>query len=211
MTKNARPSKDIDAIELGFVEREATPKFAMKLGIQMHLAGLSLSNTVSVLESLGVERVRSTVHTWVHKADLQPDNDMNPNQVAVDETMIRLNGDWYWLYMAVNPDTNDVLHTKLQPTRNHYTAKEFMLELVEKHDLNESMFLVDGLPSLHHACRHYSLRFQVTKHGNRNSVERVFREVKRRTKAFSNSFSNAHIRTADDWLKSFSFAWNMLI
>jgi len=80
MSKNARLSKDIDAIELGFVkriedsrthressihemEREATPKFVMKLGIQMHLAGLSFSNTVSILSSLGVERVRSTVHT----------------------------------------------------------------------------------------------------------------------------------------------------
>ena len=139
MPKNARLSKDIDAIELGFVEREATPKFAMKLGIQMHLAGLSLSNTVSVLESLGVkkseisertkifdfrrvERVRSTVHNWVslesvpygrirddrvnasaftrHKPDLQPDDDMNPNQVAVDETVIRLNNDLYWLYIG---------------------------------------------------------------------------------------------------------------
>jgi len=211
MSKNARLDRDIDAIELGFVEREATPKFAMKLGIQMHLAGLSLSNTVAILESLGVERVRSTVHNWVHKADLQPDDDIAPNQVAVDETVIRLNDDLYWLYMAVDPDTNDVLHTKLQPTRNHYTAKDFMLELIEKHDLDESLFLVDGLPSLHDACRYHSLRFQVTKHGNRNSVERVFREVKRRTNAFSNSFSNAHLRTADDWLKSFSFAWNMLI
>ncbi len=211
MPKNARLSKDIDAIELGFVEREATPKFAMKLGIQMHLAGLSLSNTVSVLSSLGVERARSTVHNWVHKANLQPDDDMNPNQVAVDETVIRLNDDLYWLYMAVDPDTNDVLHTKLQPTRNHYTAKDFMLELIEKHDLDESLFLVDGNLSLHDACRYHSLRFRYEKHGNRNSVERVFREVKRRTHAFSNNFSNARLRTADDWLKSFSFAWNMLI
>jgi putative transposase len=211
MSKNACLSRGIDAIELGFMEREATPQFAMKLGIQMHLAGLSLSNTVSVLESLGVERVRSTIHNWVHKADLQPDSGGSPNQVAVDETTIRLNGRWYWLYMAVDPDTNNILHTKLQPTRNHYTAKEFMNELIEKYDLDESLFLVDGLPSLHQACRYHSLRFRVTKHGNRNSVERVFREVKRRTQAFSNSFSNAQLQTADDWLKSFAFAWNHLI
>ena len=100
--------------------------------------------------------------------------------------MIRLNGTWHWLYMAVDPDTNDVLHTKLQPTRNHYTAKDFFRELVEKHDLDNSLFLVDGHVSLHDACRYYSLRFRVAKHGNRNSVERVFREVKRRTQAFSN-------------------------
>lgn len=30
--------------ELGFVEREAIPKFAMKLSIQLYLAGLSLTS-----------------------------------------------------------------------------------------------------------------------------------------------------------------------
>jgi transposase-like protein len=65
MSETTRLSRGIDAIELGFVEREATPEFAMKIGIQVHLAGLSLSNTVSVLETLGVKRVRSTVHNWV--------------------------------------------------------------------------------------------------------------------------------------------------
>jgi hypothetical protein len=54
MTKNARLSGSIDQIDLAFIEREATPQFLMKLSIQLHLAGLSLSNTVSVLEIFGV-------------------------------------------------------------------------------------------------------------------------------------------------------------
>jgi transposase-like protein len=49
------------------------------------------------------------------------------------------------------------------------------------------------------------------KHGNRNAVERVFRETKRRTVCFSNCFSNASAETADDWIGSLSFAWNQLI
>ncbi|MFC6723491.1 IS6 family transposase, partial [Halobium palmae] len=61
-----------DWIDMEFVERERTPKRAMKLGIQTRLAGLSLSNTVSLLENLGVERSRKAVHDWVQKADLQP-------------------------------------------------------------------------------------------------------------------------------------------
>lgn len=51
------------AIELGFVERVATPIPAMKLGIQLHLAGLSLSQTVSFLENFGIDRCHSTVIT----------------------------------------------------------------------------------------------------------------------------------------------------
>jgi hypothetical protein len=42
------------------------------------------------------------------------------------------------------------------------------------------------------------------------SVERVFREIKRRTICFSNCFSNAMVETADNWLRSLSFVWNQL-
>jgi transposase-like protein len=67
-----------------FVEREPTPPLLMKLSIQHHLAGLSLSNTVSYLEIFGVQRVRSTVHNWVHKADLQRQDGQQSNHVVVD-------------------------------------------------------------------------------------------------------------------------------
>jgi len=50
MPENERLNRSIDQIELGFVEREATPEFLMKLSIQLHLSGLSLSNTVRVLK-----------------------------------------------------------------------------------------------------------------------------------------------------------------
>ncbi len=49
-------------IDMEFVERERTPEWAMKLGTQSHVAGLSVSNIVSLLESLGVERSRKAVH-----------------------------------------------------------------------------------------------------------------------------------------------------
>ena len=211
MPKNDRLNGCLDEIELGFVEREATPKLLMKLGIQLHLAGLSLSNTVSILEIFGVKRARSTVHNWVHKADLQPEPDQNPDHVAVDETVIRLNNEKYWLYAAVDPETNELLYTRLEPTTNSMIAQTFFAELREKHDVDDAVFLIDGSLSLNNACRRHGLDFRYEKHGNRNSVERVFREVKRRTTSFSNCFSNAKVETADEWLRSFSFAWNQLI
>jgi len=211
MLENARLNGYLDEIDLEFVEREATPQFLMKLSIQLHLAGLLLSNTVSILEIFGVERARSTVHNWVHKADLQPKSGQNPDHVAVDETVIRLNNEQYWLYAAVDPETNRLLYTKLEPTTNKELAHAFFAELREKHDVDDAVFLIDGSHSLKDVCRRHGLDFRYEKHGNRNSVERVFREVKRRTICFSNCFSNARAETADDWLRSFSFAWNQLI
>ena len=200
-----------DWIELEFVEREATPQLLMKLSIQLHLAGLSLSNTVRFLEMFGVERARSTVHNWVHKADLQPDSGRSPDHVAVDETVIRLDDEQYWLYAAVDPESNDLLHTKLEPTRNKMIASSFFAELREKHDLDDAVFLVDGDKSLNYAYQRHGLDFKYERHGNRNSVERIFQEVKRRTSSLSNCFSNARAETADRWLMSFVFAWNQRI
>ena len=211
MPENDRLSGCLDEINLEFVEREATQRLLMKLSIQLHLAGLSLSNTVSFLEVFGVERVRSTVHNWVHKADLQPESGRSPNHVAVDETVIRLNDEQYWLYAAVDPETNDLLHTQLEPTRNNAIADQFFADLREKHDVDDAIILVDGAAPLQRACRRHDLDFRYERHGNRNSIERVFREVKRRTICFSNCFSNADAETANEWLRSFAFAWNQLI
>jgi len=183
----------------------------MKLSIQLHLSGLSLSNTVSVLDIFGVERARSTVHNWVHKADLQPEDGRSPDHVAVDETVIQLNDEQYWLYATVDPQTNKLLHTKLKTTKTKVLAHSFLTELREKHDVDDAVSLVDGSHSLQDVCHRHGFDFRYERHGNRNAVERVFREIKRRTICFSTCFSNAEAGTADDWLRSFSFAWNQLI
>ncbi|MXR19075.1 IS6 family transposase [Halobacterium bonnevillei] len=211
MPENDRLTGCLDEINLEFVEREATPRLLMELSIQLHLAGLSLSNTVSILEVFGVERARSTVHNWGHKADLQPESGRCPDHVAVDETVIQLNDEQYWLYAAVDPETNEVLHTTLEPTTTNVLAHSFLTELAEKHDVSDAVFLVDGSHSLQNACQRHGFDFRYEKHGNRNAVERIFREIKRRTISFSNCFSNAEAETADEWLRSFSFAWNQLI
>jgi len=74
------------------VERERTPEAAIALGIQSHVAGLSLSNTVELLEDLGVQRSRKAIYDWVQKANLQPEPGHSPNHVALNEIVIRING-----------------------------------------------------------------------------------------------------------------------
>jgi transposase-like protein len=176
------------------VEREATPEPAMTLGIRLHLAGLSLSNIISVLDRLDVERCRSTVHNWVQKADLQPLDGVNPDHVAVDEPVIQLDDDRYWLYAAVDPATTRLLHVRLFPTRTQALTEMVLSELREKHLVDDAAFLVDGAPWLQAACHRLGLRFQHVTHGNRNAVERVFRELTRRTNQFSNTFSHVEAK-----------------
>jgi putative transposase len=211
MQRTARLTGFSTDFELEFVEREATPEPAMKLGIRLHAAGLSLSDTVSVLAGLGVERARSTVHNWVQKAGLQPTDRKSPNHVAIDETVIQLNNERFWLYAAVDPDTNEFLHVRLFPTRTIVLTKQFLQELLEKHDVADSLFLVDGAPWLQAALFQHNLRFQHVTHGNRNCVERLFKELKRRTEQFATHFRHATADSAETWLQTFAYTWNQLI
>ena len=157
MDEIARLNGSNDYFELDFLERGATPEPAMKLGIRLHLAELSLSDTISILEPLGVERCRSTVHNWVQKADLPPLDGADPDHVAVDETVIQLGSERYWLYAAVDPDTNRLLHVKLSPTRNQAMTEMFLTELREKHLVDDALFLVDSVPWLQAALDRHRL------------------------------------------------------
>ncbi|TKX46338.1 IS6 family transposase, partial [Halorubrum sp. ASP121] len=65
MPKTARLTECTEWIDLEFVERERTPREIIEKGIRHHLAGLSLSNTVILLEELGV-RSRSTNSKSIH-------------------------------------------------------------------------------------------------------------------------------------------------
>ncbi|PSQ02214.1 IS6 family transposase [Halobacteriales archaeon QS_4_69_31] len=204
MAEIARLSGYRNWIDLDFVERERTPEPAMAQGIQSHVAGLSLSNTTDLLEDLGVDRSRKAVHDWVQKADLQPDPGQSPSQIALDETVIRINDQQFWLYAAADPQTNDLLHVRLFSTTTTSLTEIFLRELRQKHDVETAVFLVDGAQHLQTALQRAGLRFQMRRHGNRNAIERIFRELKRRTSSFSNCFSHVEPETAESWLQTFA-------
>ncbi len=52
----------------------------------------------------------------MQKADLQPTSGKAPSHAAVDETVIRINNQQYWLYAAADPDTNELLYLRLFST-----------------------------------------------------------------------------------------------
>ena len=208
MSESDRLSCPSDWIDLGFIDRERTPREIVEVGIQLHVAGVSLSNTKQFLERLGVERSRTAIHNWVQKTDVQPSSDAEPDHIAVDETVIQLNDERHWLYAAVDPATNEFLHVRLFQTRTTERTMLFLRELREKVPVTQATILIDDATHLKSALGRLGLRFQVRRHGNRNAVERVFREVKRRTSSFSNTFSHVELPTAESWLETFAVWWN---
>ena len=192
-----RLSECITWIDLSFVERERTPGWAIQVGIRCHLAGMSLRNASQFLDELGVQRSHVAVHEWVHKANLQPISTISADQLAVDEKMIHLNGQDHWLYGTVDPRTNKILHLSLFSTTTKQTTRWFLDELHRRYQLDDVLFPVDDADYLGPVLAEDGYRFQVISHGNRNAIERVFREVERRTSSFANSFGHVTLETAE--------------
>ncbi|UWG48120.1 Transposase [Halanaeroarchaeum sp. HSR-CO] len=211
MEEISRLNGSSDPIELDFVERVATPKEMMELAIHLHLCGLSISNTVSVLDRLGISRARSTIHNWVQKADLEPEAGREPGKIALDETVIKVNGERFWLYSAVDVENNEILYLALYPSRTTALTKMFLRELGEKHDVEDAEFFVDGAPWLHAGLFELGMHFRHETFGERNPVERVFQKIKHQTQQFYNIFSRASAESPENWLKALAWAWKQLI
>jgi len=96
----------------------------------------------------GVQRSRTAIHNWVQKADLQPAVDLTLNHVAVDETVIQVNDQRRWLFAAVDPETNKILHARLFPTRTTEPTVLFLRELKRKQNVEQATFFVDDAHNL---------------------------------------------------------------
>ena len=148
------------------------------------------------------------IHNWVQDADLQPTSDAAPDHIAVDKTVIQVNDERRWLYATVDPETNEFPHVWLFSTRTTQLTVLFLRELQQHVPVTQATILIDDAHHLKAALSRLGLRFQMRCHGNRNAIERVFREVKRRTSSFSNTFSHAQPTTAERWLQAFAVWWN---
>ena len=132
-------------------------------------------------------------------------------QIALDETVVKVNGERFWLIAAVDPDTNIILHLSLYPSRNTAITKLFLRALQDKHAMDDTESLVDGAPWLHAGLFELGIHFRHETHGDRNPIERVFQVIKRRTTQFYNTFSRASQESGEKWLKAISWAWNQLV
>ena len=81
--------------------------------------------------------------------------------------------------------TNKFSHARLFPTRTTQLTILFLRELQQIVLVTQATILVDDAHHLKTALSRLGLQFQMRRHGNRNAVERVFREVKRRTSCFN--------------------------
>lgn len=128
---------------------------------------------------------------------LPPVKGAKPAKMALDETVIWIERQQYWLYTAVGSATNRFLHVRLYSARTTGLIEIFLAELMEKHDVEGPVFQIDSVAWLKAARHRRGLEFLYDHHGDRNTVKRAYREIKRHTYLFSNPFSHVYPEPID--------------
>lgn len=110
------------------LEGELTPKPPRDLDIRLHLAVLSLSNTINKIAKFGVIQSLKAVHGWVQKAQIATNESSVPDQVALDEIAVKIDGKISRPYRAADPEMIETLITWLDPTRTTALTEQFLHE-----------------------------------------------------------------------------------
>ncbi|WP_153554661.1 IS6 family transposase [Halomicrobium sp. LC1Hm] len=206
-------------------ENERTPTPVRRFGVRLHTAGLSIGETVAILELLGVDRSHGAVWNWVHtlseaqsdpptftransRAAHQIASDLRttePSRVAVDEKQIEVDGEKKWLYAAIDTNSKLLLEIDVFSRRGTDPTAAFLHRLTEKHDLADTEFLVDASGYLTALARHeLSGRLD---YRTRNHIEKWFQTVTMRIDRF-HAYWRGSQSSVRRWLQRFRHHYN---
>ncbi len=148
----------------------------------------SLRKTQEILRLFRVERSHQAIWQWVHQiSDSVPDPpEVKPKRVAIDETAVKINGELCWLYAAIDLESKFILDAELFGRHGTDPAAAFLPRLSEKHDLSDTVFLVDGF-GYQTALARLGLRGH-RDYTDRNLIEKWFQILKQRTDRFYHSW-----------------------
>ncbi|ELZ97593.1 IS6 family transposase (plasmid) [Haloferax mediterranei ATCC 33500] len=175
--------------------------------VQFHATGCSLRETKEILRILGVERSHQAVWHWVHRLADSGHNppEAKPKRVAVDETTVKINGEWSWLYAAIDTETKLLLDVELFGRHGTDPAAAFLYRLSEKHDHSDAVFLVDGY-GYQTALSRLGLSGRLD-YVNRNLIEKWFHTLTMRVDRFHNSLAGSH-GNVREWFIQFARYYN---
>jgi transposase-like protein len=101
--------------------------------------------------------------------------------VAVDETVLKVNGQICYLWAAIDVDTDEVLAIYASRGRGIPSAIKFLRKVLDS-CVGKPVIVVDRGPWYRWALDRLGITYFHEAFGERNRIERWFREVKDRTK-----------------------------
>ena len=168
------------------------PQDIILMGVRWYVAyPLSYRHVEELMEERGVPVDHATIQRWVVKYSPQLEEAFHRRKRPVwvswrmDETYIRVKGQWYYLYRAVDK-TGQTIDFLLTKHRDERAAKRFLTKAIRRHGIPEKI-TIDRSAANEAAIKNYNeehgtaIVIRQVKYFN-NIVEQDHRAVKRVTR-----------------------------
>src|ERR1700745_553595 len=168
------------------------PLEVILMGVRWYLAyPLNTRHVEELMAERGVEVDHATIHRWVIKYSPLLEEAFHRRKRPVwmswrlDETYIKVKGQWYYLYRAVDK-TCQTIDFLLTEQRDEQAAKRFLIKAIRRHGVPEKI-TIDGSAANEAAIKRYNaehgtaIAIRQIKYLN-NIVEQDHRGVKRVTR-----------------------------
>nr|WP_232423923.1 IS6 family transposase [Haladaptatus paucihalophilus] len=161
--------------------------------VRLHTTGCSLRETKAILALIDVNRSHQAIFQCIYRIYyiVSDPPSASPTRVAVDETAVKFNGSQSWAYAAIDTETKLLLDVKVFDRHGTDQAAAFLSGMAEKHNLSNSVFLVDG-----YGYRTALFRIGLSGHldyTERNLIEKWFHTLKQRNDRFHTSWTGSRL------------------
>ena len=149
------------------------PQDIILMGVRWYLAyPLSYRHVEELMEERGVDVDHATINRWVIKYSPQLEEAFHRRKRPVwvswrmDETYIKVKGQWYYLYRAVDK-TGQTIDFLLTAQRDEQAAKRFLTKAIRRHGVPEKI-TIDGSAANEAAIKSYN-----EEHGTAIAIRKI--------------------------------------
>ena len=169
-------------------ERNRTSTIVVMYSLYLYFLGLSLRNTSKALIIFKDDkRSHVSIWNWIQRfGSLQIYKRKRVSAFIIDETVIQIGNQHFWLWFCIEPIHSSVLGIHISEERNMLVAEKFIRSLVEKY--GRHTVYTDGGTWYDEACNIIGLKHYLHSPFQKSLMERVNQYFKDRTESFDDYY-----------------------
>ncbi|MGA9844218.1 MAG: DDE-type integrase/transposase/recombinase [Nitrososphaeraceae archaeon] len=179
--------------------------------MHLYFNGLSLRNASKALSKF-VTRSHTAIGYWIQKYDPKGLYYRKTEifEFILDETQIKVGSDLIWLWVAIEPESKEVLRLNISKERNMFVAERFLSNIVKEY--GERPVSTDGGSWYPQASQFLKLNHHIHSSYEKSIIERTIQYIKDRTECFDDYFpcrkKNCKLKHVQKWLNLFAYHYN---
>lgn len=191
--------------------RNKVPAEVKTFASYLYLNGPSYRQVKRLLGDLGVKVAHSAVWYWLQQVGEIAKNmkveEKERKRLVVDETKIKVQGGWIWIFAAIDPENREIVNILVTRYRESMDALIFLKQCL-KYCEDKPTLITDGGPWYRWPAQRLGLEHVVLSGGVRSYIERWFETLKDRLRAFDCYFPTGKLESVENFCEAFRFFYN---